>query len=143
MPDPIANPSTPAPNRDKSRQVEILISTLLRVGVITSLAVVLGGTVLSFLHHSEYLSSRDELSRLTRPGAGFPHSAGEVVAELKQLRGRAVVVVGLLLLIATPVLRVAVSVFAFVYEGDRAFVIITATVLALLLLSFAVGTATG
>jgi uncharacterized membrane protein len=129
--------------RDKTRQVEILISTLLRVGVLTSLTVVVAGTVLSFWHHPDYRSSRDELARLTRPGAAFPRTATSVLAELKQFRGRAVVVLGLLLLVATPVMRVAVSVFAFIYERDRTFVIITATVLALLLLSFALGKATG
>jgi len=47
--------------------------------------------------------------------------------------------VGLLLLIATPVMRAAVSIFAFVYQHDRTFVIITSVVLAILLLSFALG----
>ena len=51
-------------------------------------------------------------------------------------------VAGLLLLIATPVLRVAVSIFAFVYEKDKVFVIITSIVLGLLLLSFILGKAT-
>jgi uncharacterized membrane protein len=46
---------------------------------------------------------------------------------------------GLLLLIATPVLRVAVSILAFVYQRDRAFVAITSIVLALLLTSFVLG----
>jgi uncharacterized membrane protein len=128
---------------DKSRQVEVLISTLLRVGVIASLLVVVGGMILSFVHHPDYLSSNVELARLTRPGAAFPHSPGSVLAELKQFRGRAVVVLGLLLLIATPVMRVAVSVMAFVYERDRIFVVITSIVLTLLLLSFALGKATG
>ena len=40
-------------------------------------------------------------------------------------------------------MRVAVSVFAFVYERDRKFVLITAVVLALLLLSFMLGRAEG
>jgi uncharacterized membrane protein YfcA len=39
------------------------------------------------------------------------------------------------LLIATPVLRVAVSIVAFALEGDRRFVVITTLVLAILLLS--------
>ena len=50
---------------------------------------------------------------------------------------------GLLLLIATPVTRVAVSIFAFVYEKDRVFVIITIIVLSLLLLSFFLGRVEG
>ena len=51
--------------------------------------------------------------------------------------------VGLMLLIATPVARVAVSILGFVYEHDRRYVIITSIVLALLILSFVLGKAEG
>jgi len=132
-----------APHDEKVRKVELLISGLLRVGVVTSLLVVVLGTVLSFAHHPEYLSSKSELGRLTRPGAAFPHSLFEVWDGVKHARGQAVVVAGLLLLIATPVMRVAVSVLAFVYEKDRVFVVITTIVLAFLLLSFVLGKAGG
>ena len=50
---------------------------------------------------------------------------------------------GLILLIATPVARVAVSVLVFVVERDGAFVLITLFVLILLLLSFLLGKAGG
>jgi uncharacterized membrane protein len=53
------------------------------------------------------------------------------------------VLLGLLMLIATPVMRVAASIFAFVYEHDYVYVTITAIVLALLLLSFVLGKAGG
>ena len=56
-------------------------------------------------------------------------------------RAAAVIVAGLVLLIATPVIRVAVSLVAFTRERDRTFVAITATVLFLLLLSFLLGKA--
>jgi len=46
---------------------------------------------------------------------------------------------GLLLLIATPVLRVMVSVVAFALERDRRFVLITGAVLCVLIGSFAIG----
>jgi uncharacterized membrane protein len=46
---------------------------------------------------------------------------------------------GLLLLIATPVLRVAVSAIGFALEHDKRFVVITLVVLAVLVGSFAVG----
>ena len=44
-----------------------------------------------------------------------------------------------LLLIATPVVRVGVSIFAFIYQGDRLYTLITATVFCLLLMSFVLG----
>ena len=128
---------------EKARQVEILISNLLRIGVITSLSIVALGTFLSFAHHPDYVSSSGELARHINHKANYPHTPSEVFSELRRFRGRAVVALGLLLLVATPVMRVAVSVFAFIYERDLKFVFITATVLALLLLSFVLGKAIG
>jgi uncharacterized membrane protein len=121
------------------RRVELAISTLLRVGVLTSLLVVLIGTVVTFVHHPHYLSSHHDLRPLTKPGAEFPHSLPSLIRGLQHGQGRAIVMAGLLLLIATPVLRVAVSVLAFRYQHDRTFVVITSVVLMLLLTSFVLG----
>ena len=49
--------------------------------------------------------------------------------------------VGLLVLIATPVMRVAVSILAFAADRDWRFVAITISVLAILLVSLLVGRA--
>jgi uncharacterized membrane protein len=124
-------------------QVEVLISRLLRVGVLISLSVVVAGTVISFVRHPDYTSVPAELQRLTSPGAAFPRSLGQVWQGASGGRGQAIVVVGLLLLIATPVARVAVSIGAFAFERDRTFATITTVVLLLLLLSFRLGTHTG
>jgi uncharacterized membrane protein len=132
-------PYQPTPVDQKVRKVELLISHLLRTGVITSLSVIICGTVLTFLHHPSFTNSPKDLARLTKPGAAFPRSLTQVVHGVRSFEGRAVVVTGLLLLILTPVLRVAVSIGAFVYERDPVFVAITATVLALLVASFFLG----
>ena len=128
-----------APRDAKVRQVELLISHLLKIGVMTSLAVVVIGTVISFARHPDYVTQPPALRHLTTPGAAFPHTVREMWAGLKEGRGQAIVVLGLLLLIATPVMRVAVSIFGFLYEGDRVYVVITTVVLALLVLSFVIG----
>ena len=129
----------PAANVDKVRQVELLISAILRIGVVVSLFVILAGLVVSFSHHPDFVRSGTDLARLTRPGARFPHTVSEVLAGLRHFEGRAITILGLLILVATPVVRVAVSIFAFVYEKDAVFVVITSIVLALLLLSFFIG----
>ncbi len=139
-PSPSPDPTT-APHDPKARQVELLISRLLSVGVMASLGIVCLGTVISFVHHPQYLSQRQSLPRLATPGAAFPHTIRQVFAGVADFRGQSVVALGLLLLIATPVLRVAVSVAAFVYEKDRRYVLITSIVLALLLVSFVIGQA--
>jgi uncharacterized membrane protein YfcA/uncharacterized membrane protein len=78
----------------------------------------------------------------TRPGGlslqrmlTFPQSLSEVWAGLWILRPQAIIVLGLLLLIATPVIRVLASVVTFALEHDRKYVVITCFVLAILLFS--------
>ena len=113
---------------------------MLRGGVLTSLGVILAGTLVSFFHHPEYVSSPQELARLTQAGAAFPHTVRDVVAGLAELRGEAIVALGLLILVATPVARVAVSILLFLEERDRTYAAITAIVFLLLILSFFLGT---
>jgi uncharacterized membrane protein len=126
-------------DEERVRRVELLISNLLRSGVIASLALILFGTILSFVHHPAYVSSPEALHHLTQPGAAFPHTQRDVIAGVQAWRGQAIVTLGLLLLIATPVMRVAVSVLTFIYQRDRIFTLITLTVLVILLLSFILG----
>lgn len=115
---------------------ERVISQLLRFGVLSSFVTILIGTALVFFHHPEYFSSSLELLQLTQLGATFPHTLPDVAREMQNLSGQAVVSVGLLLLIATPILRVAVSVLIFIRQRDRVFSLITLLVLLVLLLSF-------
>jgi len=128
-----------APHDSKSRAVEIVISDLLKIGVSVSLCVVAIGTIVSFVHHPEYLSAQGALKRITMSGAAFPHSLRDVFQGIKQFRGQAIVMVGLMLLIATPVMRVGVSIIGFVWERDWAYVVITSVVFVLLVLSFVLG----
>jgi uncharacterized membrane protein len=125
------------------RQVELIISTLLRVGVVLSLSIVLIGTITTFTHHHDYFSSPTARDLILSPDAVYPHSVRQVFTGVRQMQGRGIVMLGLLLLIATPVMRVAVSIFGFVYEHDRKYVLITSIVLILLLLSFVLGKASG
>lgn len=69
----------------------------------------------------------------------FPHTLGDIWAGLLMLQPQSIIVLGLFLLIATPVVRVAISVVAFALEHDRRYVAITLAVLGILLLSFALG----
>ncbi len=119
--------------------MDLLISGLLRGGVLTSLALVVAGLGLMFFHHPSYLRSAEELRRLTSPGAAFPSSFAEATAGFRAFRGQAVIAVGLLVLILTPILRVTLSIVLFALERDRAFVVITLAVLTILLGSFFLG----
>ena len=112
-------------------------------GVSISLTIVVLGTIFTFAHHHEYFSSRDALPEVTGSAAKFPNTIGEIFRGVREFQGRSIVLLGLLLLIATPVMRVAISILAFIYERDRVYVIMTCIVLALLILSFVLGRTEG
>jgi uncharacterized membrane protein len=128
----------------KVYRAELLISTLLRLGVIISFCVIVLGLFVSFLRHSDdYLHSTSSYQSLTAKTAVFPHTIASVIAGATHLRGQAIVMLGLLLLIATPVMRVAASILVFWHERDATYAVITSVVLTLLLLSFLLGRALG
>jgi uncharacterized membrane protein len=102
------------------------------------MATVFVGLVLMFMPHPETLTSAAELKALTA-GSAFPHTAGDVLHGLAAGRGRAIVALGLVILIATPILRVAISLVGFAIERDRTFALISAGVLVLLAVSFFLG----
>ncbi len=122
-------------------RIERLISTVLRVGVLVSLGVILVGSLAALVRHPDYLSSTLQFHRLTESKATFPRTPSEILKQALHLEGQGLIMTGILLLIATPVVRVAVSVVLFVYRRERAFVLMALVVLALLLTSFTIGRA--
>jgi uncharacterized membrane protein len=111
--------------------VEGIIGTLLRTGVILAALVVLAGGILYLAHNSstppQYRTFRGEPSEL-RHVVSIAHDA-------IHLEPLGIMQFGLLLLVATPVARVAFTVFAFGYERDWTYVVVTLIVLTLLLYS--------
>jgi uncharacterized membrane protein len=124
-------------DHDTEHAAERLISTVLRVGVVTSLVLVAAGMAITIARDPGALSAP------LRAGTARESSLHAIAVGVAGLDGPAIVMVGLLLLIATPVLRVAVSIAIFVRERDAAFVAITAVVFALLVLSFVLGSVGG
>jgi uncharacterized membrane protein len=118
---------------------ETLISRTLRGGVILSLSVLLVGVMFSYFGDSAYLLSVAELDRLHQPGEALPQTLGQVMRGVAHLHGPSIISLGLLVLIATPLTRVAVSIWIFLRRRDRLYVGITTTVFLLLLLSFLIG----
>ncbi|HEV2698088.1 MAG TPA: DUF1634 domain-containing protein [Terriglobales bacterium] len=113
------------------QRIENIIAQLLRAGVLAAALIVIGGAVpyLGFhpRAHVDYHAFHNEPSELkTVRGIVGSAFAGNVLAVMQ---------LGLLVLIATPIVRVAFSVFAFAIEGDRMYVAFTLIVLAVLLYS--------
>ncbi len=134
-------------NHDKTLQIELFIARLLRWGVILSFIVVaagIGGVIIT--GQTGYSQIRlDDVNSIVqyRVHPDFPNTLGDVYNGVLNLKPYSIIVLGLLVLIAIPVMRVTVSVFAFALERDWLYVGITAVVLIVLLLSFAIGEAGG
>jgi uncharacterized membrane protein len=111
--------------------LELFVGHLLRAGVLIAAAVaVLGGLLYLTRDGSalvDYRTFRGEPQAL--------RSVSGTVAAVLQGNTRALMQLGLLLLIATPIARVALSLVGFAKGGDWRYVAITTLVLVLLLFS--------
>ncbi len=109
--------------------MEQVVGRLLQAGVIiASIVVILGATLLLVQHGGEataFSTFRGGASHLRSVSATF---VGAVHGDPS-----AIVQLGLVLLIATPVARVALTLAAFAAQRDRLYIAMTALVLALLL----------
>jgi len=124
-----------------TRQMESLVRRVLQVGLLASMALVLVGMLLFGAVHPSRLTSSESLPALVDPGAKFPHTLDDVASAASDLSAEGIIAAGLLVLIATPVLRVALSVVGFALQHDWVYVGLTALVLLVLLGSFLVGKA--
>lgn len=111
------------------KQFEKMIAQLLRAGVTTAAGVVLLSGICFLVGHGRQQPSY----RVFQPAVY--RGVGGIVSGIEAGDYLAMVQFGLLLLIATPVLRVAVSLIAFVRERDNAYTAITFVVLGVLLYS--------
>jgi uncharacterized membrane protein len=113
-----------------ARRFETLIGQLLRIGVSLSAAVVFAGGV-RYLH--QYRGTTAERLRVfTGEPENLRHISG-IIDFAMQFHSRGWIQLGLLILIATPVARVAFSVLGFAGERDWLYTNITLAVLAILL----------
>jgi uncharacterized membrane protein len=119
--------------------VELAISEILRWGVRCSLFLIVVGTLLCFLHTGEYGNSAENLKKLLAMDSAGECSLAIVWSGILHLQGAAVIVAGLALLIATPIFRVVASIAAFAIVRDWVYVAISAAVLTLVAVSFALG----
>lgn len=111
-------------------EVEVVISRILQVGVLTSAVITLLGLVL-FL-----VTGRSGYS-----GDTFPKTLPAIFLGLLALKPYAIIMLGLFILILTPVFRVGVSILVFLKEKDTRFVYITGLVFVILIVSFLLGKA--
>jgi uncharacterized membrane protein len=120
-----------SPKNWNDQRIEVIIGTLLRTGVILAATVVLFGGALYLVRYgheaANYATFHGEPESLK--------SVSDIVHGSLGGSALAIIQLGLLLLIATPVARVVFSAIAFAIEHDSMYVVITLIVLGVLLYS--------
>jgi uncharacterized membrane protein len=111
--------------------IENVMGNLLRAGVLLAASVVSVGAVIYLVRHGH--TSVDY--RIFRGEPADLRELRGIVRNSLSFRGRAIIQLGLLLLIATPVARVGFSIFAFAKERDGTYVVFTLIVFSILLYS--------
>jgi len=123
-------PTDSSPVKPLPPEAYVRMTFVLRLGLGVSLAI-LGGGIVAYLllnpgvSSSTVLANNPILSYLTFPGLGSGLASGSVSA---------ILTLGLIVLVATPIVRVVSGLYYFRKVGERAMTVITFSVLILLLL---------
>ncbi|MBE3591414.1 MAG: DUF1634 domain-containing protein [Thermoanaerobacter sp.] len=113
---------------EKIISMELIISKALNIGVTTSAIIILIGLLMLII-----------TGKSGYPTGYYPTSPGEILKGFFSLKSYAIIFTGLLLLILTPVFRVAVSIITFLYEKDYLYAGISTLVFIILIISFILG----
>jgi uncharacterized membrane protein len=113
------------------RRVEDLVGNLLRAGVFLAALIVFVGAVFYLARHGKETADYRVFHGEPNPLRTIPG----VLREAFAFQGRGIIQLGLLLLIATPVARVVLSIVGFAAERDRMYVGFATIVLVILLYS--------
>lgn len=121
-----------ASNKWQDTDVEQIVGQLLRYGVLTATLVAFIGGVVYIASHGGM--PMPDYSKFTGEGKSFTSYSGILKGALS-LNAAGIVQLGVLLLIATPILRIVFSLVGFAMEKDRLYICITLLVLAIIMTS--------
>ena len=117
--------------------IQQIIGWILRLGVIISMLVVLTGGCFYIYRHSAETVHYSQFTGVPE----FVHTAGGIWHGILTFRGRAIIQAGIILLIATPIVRVLFSGIGFIMEKDWLYTGISLLVLAIIVTSALTGNA--
>jgi len=113
-------------SRERQRQLSIqdFSAWILRTGVVLSVLIMLSGMLVSFFHNGMNV---ERIKRST-----FDYQPSVILDGVRHARGKAIVELGIYLLVFTPILRVFASMILFTFsERDWLYALITFAVLLL------------
>jgi uncharacterized membrane protein len=119
----------------KDSDMQLLLGQVLRAGTVISISIVFFGGVLYLYRHGH--STADY--RVFKGTPNFVHQAKGLFHGMVSLKGQAIIQIGIILLIATPILRVIFSAIGFMLEKDYLYLGISLVVLLIIFASMLSG----
>ena len=111
--------------------MQLMLGQVLRAGTVISISVVFLGGILYLYRHGHAVANY----RVFIGIPGFVQTLDGLVNGALSLKGQAIIQIGIILLIATPVLRVICSAIGFMFEKDYMYVGISLLVLCIIFIS--------
>jgi uncharacterized membrane protein len=121
----------------KDKDMQSLLGQVLRAGTVISVSVVFIGGVIYMLRHGHAIVNY----RVFKSLPDFVDHPAGIFYGIMNLKGQAIIQFGIVLLIATPVIRVIFSAIGFVLEKDYLYVGISLLVLFIIFMSMLSGRA--
>jgi len=115
----------------KDTDIQSLIGKVLRTGMIVSISIVFFGGIFYLVRHGHSIPDYKKFDGIPP----FMQHAGSLVVAATNLKGQAIIQLGIVLLIATPILRVVCSTIGFALEKDYLYVGISLLVLLIIFAS--------
>ncbi|WP_343523321.1 DUF1634 domain-containing protein [Pedobacter sp.] len=113
------------------KDIQLILGTLLRAGVILSMGIVLIGGIIFLIHHNGSITDY----KVFKPELNNFSSITGIFRGVLSLQGDAIVQFGILMLIFTPIARIVFAIFSFLIERDYLYVLIGFIILAIITIS--------
>jgi uncharacterized membrane protein len=115
----------------KDTDIQTLIGHVLRAGMVISMSIVFIGGIVYLYRHGHTISNYKKFSGIP----AFVQNPAGLINGVINFKGQAIIQAGIILLIATPVLRVVFSAIGFALEKDYMYAGISILVLLIIFMS--------
>lgn len=119
----------------KDADMQAIIGWILRGGVMLSMLIVIAGGILFLYRHGHSIPDYHVFKGVP----DFIKGTGGIWEGMLNFKGQAIIQAGIVLLIATPIIRVAFSAIGFIIEKDYLYTAITLMVLLIIFASMLSG----
>jgi uncharacterized membrane protein len=119
----------------RDTDMQVIIGWILRTGVILSMLIVIVGGVIFVWRHGHSIPNY----RTFKGVPEFIRGTGGIINGVLNFKGQAIIQAGIVLLIATPIIRVVFSAIGFIIEKDYLYTFITLLVLLIIVASMISG----